>query len=52
MTEEQADRMIDLLVAIDDKLDSIQSNTGDLSYIESNTTDTVDAIKKLTQMTI
>ena len=47
MNEDQADQIIALLEEIRDNLSSINSNTFDISSIESNTDDTVRCLKNI-----
>jgi hypothetical protein len=47
MTEEQADTIISLLKDIRDCLTDIDSNTSDISSIESNTSKTVSMLRNL-----
>lgn len=47
MTEEQGDVIISLLEQILSKLDYIEGNTGDLSYVNSNLKDLKDSVDRI-----
>ena len=47
MNEDQADQIIDLLKEITDRLSSIESNTMDISSVDSNTSEALDCLRKI-----
>ncbi len=47
MNEDQADQIIELLKEITDRLSSIESNTMDISSVNSHTSEALDYLRKI-----
>jgi hypothetical protein len=47
MNEDQAERFISILEKIEEKLTNIEINTMDLSSIETNTSEAVDYLRRI-----